>query len=131
MNIRSLTKQVKQYYRENIDTILSYRAQSGKYRLNPAKVEEWIHAQHTPRRQEVARLLINKVHYFTYSETFDIFFDVVSKMGNLKGKTIYILIQPVHDVGQSTFMFALLGYHALINILDIPKVIQVIDKDNR
>jgi hypothetical protein len=121
MNIHSLTKQVKQSYRDNIDTILSYRAHSGKYRLNPAKVEEWIRAQYTPRRQEVARLLIDKVHYFTYSETFDLFFNVVSKMVNLRGKPIYILIQPVGgNVGQSTFMFALLGYHALINILDIP-----------
>jgi hypothetical protein len=120
MNIRSLTKQVKQYYRQNIDTILSYRSQSGRYGLNPAKVEEWIRAQHTPRREEVARLLINQVHYFTYSETFDLFFDVVSKMENLRGKSIYILIQPIHDVGQSTFMFAMLGYHVLINILNIP-----------
>ncbi len=118
-----LTKQIKQYYRQNIDKILSYREQSGKYRLNPAKVEEWIHSQHTPIRQQACRKLISKVHYFTYGETFDLFFEVVSKMAYLKDKTIYILIDKPRNgdaVGQSGFMFALLGYHALMNILDIP-----------
>lgn len=119
----SLTKQIKQYYRENIDKILSYREQSGKYRLNPAKVEEWIRSQYTPIRQQACRKLISKVRYFTYGETFDLFFEVVSKMAYLKDKTIYILIDKPKNgdaVGQSGFMFALLGYHALMNILDIP-----------
>jgi hypothetical protein len=122
MNSLTLTKQVKQYYRQNIDKILSYREQSGKYRLNPAKVEEWIRSQHTPIRQEACRKLISKVHYFTYGETFDLFFEVVSKMRYLKDKTIYILIDKQgneQSAGQSGFMFALLGYHALMNILDI------------
>lgn len=118
----SLTKQVKQFYRENIDRILSYREQSGKYRLNPAKVEEWIRSQYTPIRQEACRKLISKVHYFTYGETFDMFFNVVEQMKSLKGKSIYILIQsPDSSVGQSTFLFAMLGYHALLNYLDIPQ----------
>ena len=107
------TARFLQDYEAQIQAILSMP--SGRHGVNPERLEEWIAAQQSAKRREIARALSQHIIYITHEEVIDRCRDLVTQF-----YTNYLPQQGIesprialftHRRGKSGYMIALLFYY--------------------
>ena len=104
------TAQFQRHYAETIESILAMP--SGRHSVDPDRLEQWIQAQQTVERRDVARKLANCIRYITHADVIRLCDELIDKVYAdipLEQPVAWIVGTPQ----KSNYMISLLCYHAL------------------
>lgn len=122
----------------NIMKKIEYSREHGqRYKPTEEALTSWISRQHTPYRQQACQAFVDHSHYYTFLEAVTMLKtqinhalrDIQSSPRNHGMICIFLPVEKGEEVGQSSILFGLYGYHVLTQSIP-PEQIRFIDSDD-
>lgn len=123
---------------EKIMNKIEYSREHGqRYKPTEEALASWISRQHTPYRRQACQAFVDHSHYYTFFQAVTMLEtqinhavrDIQSSPRNHGMICIFLPVEKGEDIGQSSILFGLYGYHVLTQTIPSEQI-RFIDSDD-
>lgn len=123
---------------EKIINKIEYSREHGqRYKPTEEALASWISRQHTPYRRQACQAFVDHSHYYTFFQAVTMLEtqinhavrDIQSSPRNHGMICIFLPVEKGEDIGQSSILFGLYGYHVLTQTIPSEQI-RFIDSDD-